>query len=95
MSKQEELIQALAEKIIKKTELVVYAFENEEVVIMKNYITDQVRTLLSHLVPGEEELIGIMNRYQSRPLFEDAEVLDPMDFHKVAKDVINRLTGKE
>lgn len=91
MSKQEELINALAEKIYPKFGSNLDEWREQ----MRQELISDLRTLLSHLVPGEEELIGIMNRYQSRPLFEDAEVLDPMDFHKVAKDVINRLTGKE
>jgi hypothetical protein len=127
MSKQEELIQALAEKwaIVHKStcNLSQNWFEAEQALAdtpekfrdeswqmayeemrekkntctcgVKKLLISDLRTLISQIVPGEEELIGIMNRYQSRPLFEDAEVLDPMDFHKVAKDVINRLTGKE
>ena len=44
----------------------------------------------------EIEIIGILNKYQdkNKPLHDEG-VIDPMDFHKVAKDVVDFLCKQE
>ena len=95
MTKQDALIEAFAEKYCK----FFWRNWNRDAFSNKETIISDLRTLLSQLVPGEEEIESKL--YEFAPVCYIPETSDDVnaccreDAKELIEWVINRLTGKE